>query len=330
MAILVFRIRKMNHVQLLTGTSHPLLAQEVSRLVKTPLTPVKIEHFADGEVYVRITKKVRGDDIYIIQSLSAPANDRLMETLIMVDAVRRASAGRINLICPYLCYSRQDRKAASREAISSKLIANLITKAGVDRLVTIDLHADQIQGFYDIPFDHFVGYPLFAKYLKKKKMLGNTVIVSPDIGGVKRADKMADLLGLKLAIIDKVRKVHDQAEVTHIVGDVVGKRAIIVDDVVSTGGSICAAAEAVKKAGAKEIIICVTHGVLSGNAKDIFDTSCVDQLLITDSIAIPPEKISKKMKIISVAPLLAKIIKRISQERSLGELFTWEDKKQRL
>ena len=320
----------MTHLQLLAGTSHPELAHDISQLLKVPLTPVEIKHFSDGETYVRITKKVRGDDIYIIQSLCAPANDRLMETLIMVDAARRASAGRINLICPYLCYSRQDRKVASREAISSKLIANLITKAGVDRLVTVDLHVDQIQGFYDIPLDHFVGYPLFAKYLKSKKLIGNTVIVSPDMGGVKRADKMADLLGLKLAVIDKVRRAHDQAEVTHVVGDVEGKRAILLDDVVSTGGSICAAAQALKKAGAKEVFACVTHPVLSGDTKTLFDKSEVDRILLTDSIPIPAEKISTKMEIITLAPLLAKIIKRVSKDRSLGELFTWENKKQEL
>jgi ribose-phosphate pyrophosphokinase len=320
----------MKNIQLITGNSHPELAEEISKLLKIPLTPVESKYFADGEIYVRIKEKVRGNDVYIIQSMCAPANDRLMETLILIDALRRASAGRINLICPYLCYSRQDRKAASREAITSKLVANLITKAGADRLVTVDLHADQIQGFYDIPLDHFVGYPLFAKYLKDKKMLGNTVIVSPDIGGVKKADKMADMLGLKLAIIDKVRRVHDAAEVAHVVGDVDGKRAIIIDDVVSTGGSICAAAEILKKMGAKEIIVCVTHGVLSGDTKNLFDDSCVDQVLLTNSIPIPKEKISKKMKILSLGPLLAKVIKRVSKERSLGELFTWEDKKQAL
>lgn len=320
----------MKNIQLITGKSHPELAEEISRLLKIPLTPVESKYFADGEIYIRIKEKVRGNDVYIIQSMCAPANDRLMETLILIDALRRASAGRINLICPYLCYSRQDRKAASREAITSKLVANLITKAGADRLVTVDLHADQIQGFYDIPVDHFVGYPLFAKYLKDKKMLGNTVIVSPDIGGVKKADKMADMLGLKIAIIDKVRRAPDAAEVTHVVGDVDGKRAIIIDDVVSTGGSICAAADILKKMGAKEIVACVTHGVLSGDTKKLFDTSCIDQVLLTNSIPIPAEKISKKMKILSLGPLLVKVIKRISRERSLGELFTWEDKKQAL
>jgi ribose-phosphate pyrophosphokinase len=320
----------MRKIQLIAGKSHPELAEEISKLLKVPLTPVEDKYFADGEIYIRIKEKVRGNDIYIIQSMIAPANDRLMETLIMVDALKRSSAGRINLICPYLCYSRQDRKADSREPITAKLVANLITKAGVDRLVTVDLHADQIQGFYDIPVDHFVGYPLFAKYLKEKKMLVNTVVVSPDIGGVKRADKMADLLGLKLAIIDKTRKAHNMAEVMHVVGEVDGKRCLIVDDIVDTGGSICAAAEVLKKMGAKEVIVCATHAILSNNAKDRFDQSCVDKLLFTNSLPIAEEKISKKMKVISMGPLLAKIIKRIAKEKSLGELFTWENKRQAL
>jgi ribose-phosphate pyrophosphokinase len=317
----------MKNIQLLAGTSHPDLAEEISKLLKIPLSPVEDKHFSDGEIYIRIKKKVRGDDIYLIQSLSAPANDSLMETLIIIDALRRSSAGRINLICPYICYSRQDRKAASREAITAKLVANLIVKAGADRVVTVDLHADQIQGFYDIPVDHFVAYPLFAEYLKRKKMLGNAVIVSPDIGGVKRADKMADLLGLKLAIIDKIRKAHDTAEVAHVVGEVDGKRAIIVDDVISTGGSICEAAAALKKMGAKEVIVCVTHPVFSGDTKKKFGESSIDRILVTNSIPIPYEKLSKKVKVLSLAPLLAKIIKRISKEKSLGELFTWEDKR---
>lgn len=317
----------MNKIQLIAGSTGQELAAIVSKKLKVPLTPIEDKRFANGEIYIRIKEKVRGNDVYIIQSLCEPVNDGLMETLIMVDALRRASAGRINLICPYLCYSRQDRKAASREPITAKLVANLITKAGVDRLVTMDLHADQIQGFYDIPVDHLIGYPFFAKYLLERKMTANSVIVSPDIGGVKRADKMADLLGLKLAIIDKVRRAHDMSEVTHVVGDVDGKRAIIVDDVTSTGGSICAAAEALKKYGAKEVIACITHGVLPDNAKELFDGSCIDKLLVTDTVPIPAEKVSKKMKVISIGPLLAKVIRRISRERSLGELFTWGDKK---
>lgn len=320
----------MKKLQLISGSTGRELAEVISKKLRVPLTRIEDKHFADGEIYIRIKDKVRGNDVYIIQSLCAPANDSLMETLIMVDALRRASAGRINLICPYLCYSRQDRKAGSREPITAKLVANLITKAGVDRMVTVDLHADQIQGFYDIPVDHLVGYPLFAKYLKDKRMLANTVVVSPDIGGVKRADKMADLLGLKLAVIDKLRRAHDSVEVAHVVGDVEGKRVVMIDDVISTGKSVCVAAEVLKKFGAREVVVCATHGVLSENSKELFDNSSVDMVLLTDTIPIAGEKISKKMKILSVGPLLAKIIKRISQEKSLGELFTWEDKKKKL
>lgn len=316
----------MKGVQLIAGSSNLGLATEISQLLKLPLTPIENKHFSDGEIYVRIKEKVRGNDIYIIQSLNAPTNDHLMETLIIIDALKRASAGTINLVCPYLCYSRQDRKAASREAISSKLVANLITKAGADRVMTFDLHADQIQGFYDIPVDHFLAYPLFAKYLKSMKLLSNAVIVSPDMGGVKRANKMADMLGLKLAIIDKVRRAHDMAEVTHVVGEVEGKRVILLDDVVSTGGSICIAAETLKKAGAKEVIVCITHGALSGDSKTIITKSCIDRLLLTNSIPIPEEKITDKMTIISLGPLLAKVIRRIAKNQSVGELFTWEDR----
>ncbi|MBP9818048.1 ribose-phosphate pyrophosphokinase [Candidatus Shapirobacteria bacterium] len=320
----------MAKLQLVAGSSHPILAAEIARILKTPLTSVEDKSFANGEIYVRIREKVRGNDVFLIQTIGEPVNDRLMETLILIDALKRSSAGRINLICPHIAYSRQDRKVTSREPITAKLVANLITKAGADRLITVDLHADQIQGFYDIPVDHFVGYPLLAKYLKKKGLLKNAVIVSPDIGGTKRANKLADLFGLKIAIIDKVRREHNQAEVAHVVGEVDGKRAIIIDDMIDTGGSICAAAEVLKKFGAKEVVVCATHALLSGNARERFDESCVDKLILTDTLPIAENKISKKMEIISVAPLLAKIIKRIHNERSLGELFTWEDKKQRL
>jgi ribose-phosphate pyrophosphokinase len=320
----------MKNLQLITGQSHLALSEAISKILKVPLTKVEDKYFANGEIYVRIKEKVRGNDVYIIQSFGTEINDRLMEMLILIDALKRSSAGRINLICPNLCYSRQDRKVASREPITAKLVANLITKAGADRLMTIDLHAEQIQGFYDIPVDHFMAYPLIAKYLKKQGYIKNAVIVSPDIGGVKRANKLADLFNLKIAIIDKVRRGHNQAEVAHVVGDVSGKRAIIIDDMIDTGGSICAAAEVLKKFGAIEVIVCATHGLLSGNAKDKFDTSSVDKLILTDTLPIPPNKVCKKMEIITVAPLLAKVIKRIHLDQSLGELFTWEDKKKAL
>lgn len=315
----------MNNIQLIAGQSHPLLAKKISELLGVPLTPTVIKNFADGEIYVRVGKGVRGDDIFIIQSLAQPANDNLMELLIMIDALKRSSAGRINLICPYVCYSRQDRRTVSHEAITAKLVANLIMKAGADRLITLDLHADQIQGFYDIPVDHFVGYPLFAKYIKGKKKYKDIVIVSPDVGGVKRANKMADLLHAPIAIIDKVRKEHNKAEVAHVVGDVKDKTAVLLDDIIDTGGSICAAAKVIKEYGVKEIIICASHALLNGEAVNKLCESAATKILVLNSVPINKEKRFKKMKVISVAPLLSKIIYRIHNELSLGELFTWEN-----
>jgi ribose-phosphate pyrophosphokinase len=316
----------MNKIQIIAGTSHPKLAHKISKLLDVPLTPVEIKNFADGEIYVRIGKKVRGDDVYIIQSLVAPVNDNLMQLLILIDALKRASAKRINLICPYMCYSRQDRKVVSREPITAKLVADLITKSGVDRLITVDLHTDQIQGFYDIPVDHFVGYPQFAKYLKDHHYQ-DVVVVSPDIGGVKRANKLADLLGAPLAIIDKVRRQHNEAEVAHVVGDVKDKTAVILDDIIDTGGSIAAAAAVLKEFGAKEIIICATHALLSRNASERLEASPASKILLLNSVPIPQEKRTPKVKVISLAPLLSKIISRVHQERSLGHLFTWENVK---
>lgn len=313
----------MKGIQLIAGTSHPDLANKIAEELNLPLMPTTIKKFANGEIYIRLGAKVRGDDIFIIQTMDRPVNDCLMELLILVDALKRSSAGRINLICPQMCYSRQDRRTQSHEPITAKLVANLITKAGVDRLVTVDLHADQIQGFYDIPVDHFVGYPLIAKYLVEKEYK-NIVVVSPDIGGVKRTNKMADLLGAPIAIIDKIRRKHNECEVAHVVGDVEGKTAIILDDMIDTGGSICAAAEVVKKYGAKEIIICATHALLNGNAVENLEKSSATEIILLDSIAIPEEKMIKKMKVISLAPLLSKIIDKIHNEESLGELFKWE------
>lgn len=314
----------MNGVQLIAGTSHPDLAKKISKKLNLPLTPTIIKKFANGEIYVRLGKKVRGDDIFIIQTMTSPVNDCLMELLILVDALKRSSARRINVICPQMCYSRQDRRTQSHEPITAKLVANLITKAGIDRLVTVDLHADQIQGFYDIPVDHLVGYPLMTKYIKEQNYK-DVVIVSPDVGGLKRANKMADLLNAPIAIIDKIRREHNKCEVAHVVGDVKGKTAILIDDMVDTGGSICAAADVVKKYGAKEVIICATHALLNGNAVENLENCSASKIIFLDTIPISKEKRIKKMKIISLAPLLSKIICRIHAERSLGELFKWED-----
>lgn len=314
----------MNGIQLIAGSSHPVLAEKISKKLKIPLTPIVIKNFANGEIYVRVEKKVRGDDIFIIQTMGGGVNDTLMETLIMVDALKRSSAGRINLICPQLCYSRQDRRTRSHEPITSKLVANLLTKAGIDRLITVDLHAEQIQGFYDIPLDHLFGYPLIAKMILKEKY-NDIVVVSPDIGGVKRANKLADLLGAPIAIIDKIRKEHNKCEVAHLVGDVKGKTAILIDDIIDTGGSICGAADTVKQFGAKEIIICATHALLNGEASKNLEKCSATKVMLLDSVPIPKEKRIKKMEIISLAILLSKIISRVHNEESLGELFKWEE-----
>lgn len=315
----------MNGIYLIAGRSHPKLARAVARRLGVRLMGVDIKNFANGEIYVRMKKKVRGEDVFVVQSICDPVNENLMETLILVDALRRSSAGRINLICPFLAYCRQDRKVTSREPITAKLVANLMVVAGVDRLVTVDLHADQIQGFYDIPVDHFVGYPQFAKYIKRKGWK-NVVIVSPDIGGVKRANKLADLLGVKLAIIDKMRRIHNQAEVAHVVGEVEGKIAILLDDIVDTGGSVAIAARVLKDYGAKKVVVCATHALLSGEADKKLSDSVVDEFLFLDTVPGREGKKVARSKVLSLASLLAKVIDRIHQEESLGELFVWEKK----
>jgi len=312
-------------IQLIAGRSHPQLARKIARILGTPLTPIEIKNFANGEIYVRIKKKVRSEDIFLIQTMSSSVNECLVELLITIDALKRASAGRINILCPHLCYSRQDRKVVSREPISAKLVANLITKAGADRMITVDLHAKQIQGFYDIPLDHFVGYPQFADYLLRKKYK-NTVVVAPDVGGVRRGAKMAILLKAPLVIVDKRRQKHNQSEVAHVIGDVKGKTTVILDDIIDTGGTISGVAEALKKKGAGEIIICATHGLLSGNACQKLKACPASQILLLDTIPLPKEKKLAKIKVISLAPLLAKVIRRIHRGQSLGSLFTWEKK----
>jgi len=315
----------MGRLQLITGPAHPSLARKIAKHLKIRLTPIEIKTFADGEIYVRIKQKVRGDDVFFIQTFSPPVNEHLMQLLIAIDALHRASASRINVVCPYLAYGRQDRKAISREPITAKLIANLITKAGANRLLTIDLHADQIQGFYDIPVDHFVGYPQFAEYFLKKKYK-NLVVVSPDMGGVKRGRKMATLLKAPLVVIDKRRRNHNTSEVLNVIGEVKNKTAIILDDIIDTAGTVTKAAQVLKKKGAKEVLIYATHGLLSSDACQKLKKCPASQILFLDTIPIPKEKRISKIKILSLAPLLAKTIKRIHQGRSLGALFTWEKK----
>jgi len=316
----------MKGIKLIAGSSHPELAAKIAKKLNLPLTPVTIKKFLNGEIYIRIGEKVRGEDIFVIQTMGDNVNDSLVELLIMIDALRRSSAGRINVLCPNLAYSRQDRKAQSHEPISAKLVANLITTAGADRVITVDLHASQIQGFYDIPVDHLMGYPLIAKYIKKKKYK-DLVIVAPDVGAAKRTHKMADLFGASIAIVDKTRPAHNVCEASHLVGDVKGKTAVIIDDIVDGGGSLCAAIETLKKYGAKKIIAAATHALLNGDAVERLKNSPVDEIIFLDSVPIPKEKKFNRVRIVSLAPLLAKIIRRIHTERSLGELFKWEDQR---
>ena len=312
-------------MQIISGSCHRKLAQKVSKYLKIKLTPTQHSSFADGEIYVRIKRKVRGDDIFLIQSICPPVNDSLMELLITIDALRRASAGRINVIIPYLAYSRQDRKVVSREPISAKLIANLITTAGAHRIFTVDLHKDQIQGFYDIPVDHFVGYPLFAKHFKKQK-LKHIIVVAPDVGAAHKARKMATLLKSPIAIIDKRRTGHNESEILNLIGDVRGKTAILIDDLVDTGGTITKAADALTKAGARDVKICATHALLSGEAVKKIDSCSASEALFLNTIPRNIKNSSKKIKYLSMAKLLSRAMLSINQEKSLGKLFVWEDK----
>ena len=316
----------MNKIKLIAGSSHPELAKKISEELRIPLMPVVTKKFLNSEIYVRIGATVRGDDVFVIQTFGENVNDSLVELLIMMDALKRSSVGRINVLCPNLAYSRQDRKAQSHEPISAKMVANLITMAGAARLITVDLHASQIQGFYDIPVDHLMGYPLIAKYIQKKKYK-DLVIVAPDVGAAKRTHKMADLFGAPMAIVDKTRPAHNVSEVSHLVGDVKGKTAVIIDDIVDGGGSLCGAIETLKKFGAKKVVAGATHALLNGEAVERIKNSSVDEVIFLDSVPIPKEKHFDKMHIVSLAPLLAKIIKRVHEEKSLGALFRWEDER---
>lgn len=307
-------------MKLISGTANRELAEEISSHLNVPLTPVEIKRFNDGEIYCRIKESVRGCEIFFIQPTSPPVNDNLMELLILVDALKRASAKEITAIIPYYGYGRQDRKAEPREPISAKLVANLLTKAGIDRIVTFDLHVDQIQGFFDIPLDNFEASFLIADYLLDKK-LKNVVVVSPDAGGTKRARRLGKLIEAPLAIIDKRRPIHGEAKIMHIIGEVKDKTAILVDDIIDTAGTLSKAAEAVLAKGAKEIYFCATHPVFSGNAIERLSSNKIREVIVTNTIHVSPERNIKKIKIISIAPLLAECIKRIFEGKPLGTLF---------
>ncbi|HCN61585.1 MULTISPECIES: ribose-phosphate diphosphokinase [Mammaliicoccus] len=298
------------------------LAQEVANLVGIPLGKSTVKRFADGEVQINIEESIRGCDVFIIQPTSNPVNEHLMELLIMIDACKRASAANINIVMPYYGYARQDRKARSREPITAKLVANIIEKAGASRMIALDLHAPQIQGFFDIPIDHLMGVPILSNYFLEKGLdPESTVVVSPDHGGVTRARKMADRLKTPIAIIDKRRPKPNVAEVMNIVGDIDGKTAIIIDDIIDTAGTITLAADALVKKGAKEVYACCTHPVLSGPAKERIESSQIKELVVTNSIQLPEDRKPANVKELSVAELLAQAIVRVYEQESVSVLF---------
>ena len=309
-------------MKVIAGNSNRPLAEAISACLSAPLTLANIKRFADQEVFVEILENVRGEDCFIIQSTSAPANDHLMELLVIMDALKRASARRITAVIPYYGYARQDRKAGPRTPISAKLVANLITTAGADRVLTLDLHAGQIQGFFDIPLDNLVAGPVFEKDIRETHTIGELVVVSPDVGGVVRARKLASRLGADLAIIDKRRERAGESEVMHIIGNVDGRACVLIDDIVDSGGTLCNAARALKNKGAISVSAYTTHGVLSGGAVALIGSSPIDMLVTTDSIAATQAmKIAHNIRQLTIAPLIAEAMVRISEERSVSSLF---------
>jgi len=311
-------------VKVFAGNSNRALAEGICRSLSKEMGKAIATKFSDGEVSISVNEPVRGADVFIVQSTCPPVNDNLVELLIMIDAMRRASAGRITAVIPYFGYARQDRKAKSRDPISAKLVANLITVAGADRVLTMDLHAAQIQGFFDIPVDNLLGSPLLAGYYINKFGIGNenVMVVSPDVGSVSRARLFAHRLGVGLAIVDKRRERANSSEVMNIIGDVRDKYVILLDDMVDTGGSLCGAAKALMEVGgAKEIHACATHGVLSGPAIERITESCIKELVLLDTIPYPSDKPCDKIKYISVASFFAEAIERIYEEVSISSLF---------
>ncbi len=312
-------------IKVFTGNSNPALAEDICAQLYKSLGNASVSQFADGECSISVFEPVRGKDVFIVQSTCNHVNDNLMELLIMIDAMRRASAGRITAVIPYFGYARQDRKAKSRDPISAKLVANLITTAGADRVLTMDLHAAQIQGFFDIPVDNLLGSHLFVKHFVNMFGKGNEDImaVSPDVGSTARVRAFSMKLGVNMAIVDKRREKANQSEVMNIIGNVEGKTCILLDDIVDTAGSLCGAAKAISEiGGAKKVYACATHGVLSGPAIERIENSCIEDLLLLDTIPYPTDKPAcSKIKYISTAPVFAEAIRRIYEEVSISNLF---------
>ncbi|MCX5791660.1 MAG: ribose-phosphate pyrophosphokinase [Elusimicrobia bacterium] len=312
-------MRQRGTFKVFSGNANPALAKKICDILGVPLSETRVSKFADGEIDAHILENVRGEDCYVVQPTCPPVNDNLMELLIMLDALRRASAGRITAVIPYYGYARADRKPAPRVAITAKLVANLITEAGANRVITLDLHAAQIQGFFDIPLDHLYARPVVLDYIRGRNF-ENMVVVSPDVGSVERARSFAKRLDMGLVIIDKRRPRPNEAEVYNIIGDVTGKTCFIFDDLVDTAGTLAQVASSIKERGAAKIIAACTHGVLSRDAIEKIDRSPIEEMILTDTIPVNASK-SAKIKIVSVAPLLAEAIKRNHMGESISELF---------
>ncbi|MBI2871501.1 MAG: ribose-phosphate pyrophosphokinase [Candidatus Omnitrophica bacterium] len=309
-----------NGILVFTGNSNPDLAKAICAYLKLAVGSADVGRFSEGEIRLKVNDDVRGQDVFVIQSTSPPANDNLMELLIFLDALRRSSASRITAVMPYYGYARQDRKDQPRVPITAKLVANLLVGAGAQRVLSMDMHAGQIQGFFDIPVDHLYAAPVFINYFKRPQFK-NLVVVSPDVGGIKMARAFAKRLHAELAIVDKRRVSDEEAEVMNLLGEVRGRTAVIVDDIVATGGSLCEAAHALKKHGAQDIYAAVTHPVLSGPAMERIAKAPLQQLVVTDTIPLGPGRRHRKIKVLSVAPLLGEAIRRIHLEESVSSLF---------
>ena len=311
------------NIKVFTGNSHPELANEIAKILGVPMGASKVSTFSDGEISVDINETVRGADVFIVQSTCSPVNNNLMELLIMIDAFKRASAGRINAVIPYYGYARQDRKAKSRDPITAKLVADLLTAAGADRVLTMDLHASQIQGYFNIPVDHLMGAPILAKHFVKKGLADqdDVVVVSPDLGSVTRARKFADRLHAPIAIIDKRRPKAYVSVIMNIIGEVEGKKCILIDDMIDTAGTIANAANALKDLGATAVYACCTHGVLSGPAFERINNSAIEELVMLNTITLPENVETDKITSLSVAPIFAEAIKRIYDDEPISKLF---------
>ena len=309
-----------NDIKIFAANSNKELAQKIADQLGLPLSKCEVGTFSDGEIAVSVGETVRGSDVFIIQSTCTPVNNNLMELLIMIDAMKRASAGRITAVIPYFGYARQDRKSKSRDPISAKLVADLITTAGADRVLTMDLHAAQIQGFFNIPLDHLVGMPILAKHFEQEN-LDNLVVVSPDLGSVNRARTFASRLDAPIAIIDKRRPKPNVSEIMHIIGDIKDKNVLIIDDIIDTAGTLCNAANALKERGARSVRACATHGILSGPAVERIRESAIEELVLLDTIPLTAEKTLDKIQVETVAPIFAQAIQRIYSDQSVSILF---------